>query len=332
MPRSKPAAATYCILWGSEFHSDCSTTTTSGPSQQPLFSRYAVESEHRRYPSSIYPDLELRDVDSGFVHVRCPMTQESFNLHGHADSLVIAVDGACPHNGNGATASGIGVYFGLGNENNLSARIPYDLAGFAGHTNNRAEIYAAITALKIAQDLCDQGSKAKYKSIVIKSDSAYVVESVGGGRNGEQAHISKWISNDFRSVNNKPVKNLMLWSELGHELIDLRKMGVSVQFWHVPRHMNRDADKLANDALREQCWLDPEWMERKDRNISLASQYWWGWHEARALSKEMALLQVLRRVGGCQGNCGDARTYLSMAVEPRSTHTYEVDIANHRSL
>ncbi|KAF3810078.1 hypothetical protein GCG54_00002529, partial [Colletotrichum gloeosporioides] len=265
--------------------------------------RYAVESEHCRYPSSIYPDLELRDFDSGFVHVRCPMTQESFNLHGHADSLVIAVDGACPHNGHGATASGIGVYFGPGNGNNLSARIPDELAGFAGHTNNRAEIYAAIVALKIARDLCDsQGAKAKYKSIVIKSDSAYVVESVGGGRNGEQAHILKWISNGFLSVKNKPVKNLMLWSELGHELVCLRKMGVSVQFWHVPRHLNRDADKLANDALREDCWLNLELVERNDRNISVASQYWWGLHEAHALSKEMALLlltdmmEVVKRV------------------------------------
>ncbi|KAH9240294.1 hypothetical protein K456DRAFT_1930854 [Colletotrichum gloeosporioides 23] len=297
VPRSKPAAATYCILWGSEFHSDCSTTTTSGPSQQPLFSRYAVESEHRRYPSSIYPDLELRDVDSGFVHVRCPMTQESFNLHGHADSLVIAVDGACPHNGNGATASGIGVYFGPGNGNNMSARIPDELSGFAGHTNNRAEIYAAIVALKIARDLFDsQGARAKCKSIVVKSDSAYVVESVGGGRNGEQAHILKWISNGFRSVKNKPVKNLMLWSELGHELVYLRKMGFSVQFWHVPRHMNRDADKLANEALREECWLNPELVKRKDRDISAASQYWWGSHEARALSKEIELLQFLERL------------------------------------
>lgn len=297
-PRSKPAAAMPCMIrYGTEFHYDCSTTTTSGPSQQPLFGRYPVDPEPRPYSNSIYSNLELRDFDSGFVHVRCPMTRATSNLHGHADYLVIAVDGACPQNGNGAKASAIGIYFGSGNKNNMSARIPDELADLTGHTNNRAEIYAVVAALKIARNLCGGDViEAECKSIVIKSDSAYVVESVGGGRNGEQAHMLKWISNGFLSVKNKPVKNLMLWSELGHELINLCNMGVSVQFWHVPRHMNQDADKLANDALREECWLDPELVKRKDRNIAAASQYWWGSHEARALSKEIALLQFLERL------------------------------------
>ncbi|KAJ3952242.1 hypothetical protein N0V92_011333 [Colletotrichum tropicale] len=231
------------------------------------------------------PRIELRDSKSGFVHARCGIRN-----HAHSDSLVIAVDGACPRNGTGATTSSIGVYFGPGNENNLSAKIPDELAGFSGHTNNRAEIYAAIAGLKIARTLCEKrGQRAEKRSvkaalerkwivrpngnpdrlnhIVIKSDSAYVVSAVGAGDMGEDAHLKKWILNNFQTAKKETVKNMMLWSELGHEIIHLYQMGVTVQFWHVPRHMNRDADKLANDALRKRLWLRPEWVIGKYRDF-----------------------------------------------------------------
>lgn len=79
--------------------------------------------------------------------------------------------------------------------------------------------------------------------------------------------MKKWIYNKFLTAKKQTVKNMMLWSELGHEIIHLHQMGVTVQFGLVTRHMNRDADKLANDALREGLWLRPEWVIGKYRDF-----------------------------------------------------------------
>ncbi|KAF0321701.1 ribonuclease H-like protein [Colletotrichum asianum] len=228
--RPNISAAPYSIADGKDFVFGCAVPMNIDKDLRlrPIFGRFPpLPWWHPNDPDCIRPKysilrlgprIELRDSNSGFVHARCGLRN-----HAHSDSLVIAVDGACPRNGTGATTSSIGVYFGPGNENNLSAKIPDELAGFSGHTNNRAEIYAAIAGLKIARTLCERrgqrpekrsvkaalerkwivrpnGNPDRLNHIVIKSDSAYVVSAVGAGDMGEDAHLKKWILNNFQTA------------------------------------------------------------------------------------------------------------------------------------
>ncbi|KAF5525053.1 Ribonuclease H1 [Colletotrichum aenigma] len=196
--------------------------------------------------------IELFDGQTGFTHMCSPSSQHS----GHEDPLVIAIDGACPGNGTiRATKSGYGVFFAPGNPKNMAARIPNHLLEGAKHTNNIAEITSAISALHGAtivarggiQRYTDavkhgdvrkpSGEPQKLRHVVVKSDSEYVVKSIAGGKKGEPPYIAKWETNGFRTAG-------------GGAYIDkLREMGVTVQFWHVRRELNKDADRLANEGL-----------------------------------------------------------------------------------
>lgn len=83
-------------------------------------------------------------------------------------------------------------------------------------TNNRAELTGAIEALKRIQ-------KFDYKSTIIYSDSKYVVNGATG--------------------KNKNTKNLDLWKKL-------EKYNNEYYTWkHIPREQNKEADRIANEAL-----------------------------------------------------------------------------------
>lgn len=65
--------------------------------------------------------------------------------------LVVYVDGACSHNGKGASKAkgGYGVYYGPGDCRNVSRPLP----SHENQTNNRAELYAVIYAMKTTLDV-----------------------------------------------------------------------------------------------------------------------------------------------------------------------------------
>jgi ribonuclease HI len=169
------------------------------------------------------------------------------------------VDGACPGNGtNHAVKSACGVYFGPLNgpdttygQTNLAWRIP-DKPGYR-HTSQRAELHAALGALAAAkryvvnggQWLCSRCSwDGPVNRVVIKSDSAYLVNSMG-------LYLQNWVSNGWRTATNAPVKNRHLWEDMMDQVTDLEDWGAVVQFWHVRRERNREADELANIGLEE---------------------------------------------------------------------------------
>ncbi|KAI1125898.1 ribonuclease H-like protein [Nemania abortiva] len=202
-------------------------------------------------------DLEIAGF-YGFRHVRCPLASTRPCAHCgrrglHVDSLVVAVDGACPGNGTqDATKSAYGVFFGSNSMDNLACRVP-DTSGYS-HTSQRAELSAAIAAIKASLRFIFNGGQwdctscptpCKVVHLVIKSDSAYLV-------NGITTHIEKWRQNKWRTTKGADVKNQDLWRRLDDLIISLHDMtGAVVDFWHVPRHENEDADALANLGLRE---------------------------------------------------------------------------------
>ncbi|KAK7951091.1 uncharacterized protein PG986_006819 [Apiospora aurea] len=193
----------------------------------------------------------------GFHQVRCPSGVIS---EFHLDSLIIAVDGACPGNGSPkATRSGGGIYFGDGMptnttccdyKSNLAFSVP-DHPKYP-HTSQRAELHAAIGALIKARFYVKHGRQYRcgdkcakpcaVKHIVLKTDSAYLVDGI-------TRHIQSWRYNGWRKSNGKEVRNRWLWAWLEGLVEEYKAEGVGVDFWKVPRELNREADKLANIGL-----------------------------------------------------------------------------------
>lgn len=83
----------------------------------------------------------------------------------------IYTDGAVTNNGYANCSGGIGVYFGPGNENNLSEKFKQ-----LPCTNQRAEVYAIIRALEIA--IHDELHLDSHIKIIIYSDSMYAMNVI----------------------------------------------------------------------------------------------------------------------------------------------------------
>lgn len=99
--------------------------------------------------------------------------------------------------------------------------------------------------------------------VVVVMDSKYVVDAMTDW-------IRRWRANGFRNARGAPVVN----SESLKALDDMVSRLfydhlVNVCFWHVPREYNRDADKLAAEALRlgrrKNLHLDSDLDELTDR-------------------------------------------------------------------
>lgn len=103
--------------------------------------------------------------------------------------IVIYADGACSGN---PGPGGYGIIIrdnGEGKEMSGSE---------SATTNNRMELRAVIEALKTVQEP---------RAIRIVTDSQYVVK-------GSTEYIHKWLGNNWRTANRKPVANRDLWEEL----------------------------------------------------------------------------------------------------------------------
>jgi len=197
------------------------------------------------------------------MHARCPLSSSKACRCGryacHMDSLIVAVDGACPGNGtDAAVTSACGVFFGDyideydNGQENLAWRVADEPS--VAHTSQRAELHAAIGSLRAAAIYAQDGgqwpcevpnhchSPCPITQLIIKSDSAYLVNGITGS-------IEKWASNGWKTSKKTPVKNRDLWESLLDELAEYKALGVSVGFWHVPRGENTEADRLANLGL-----------------------------------------------------------------------------------
>jgi len=215
-----------------------------------------------KFPSSIHEQkgfISVADLEvelETFLHVRCPNANhecpECTRNIGHIDSLIVAVDGACRGNGTAAAqTSACGVFLSRRDDTlNRYWRVNEQYGN--PHTNQRAELHAAIGGIDIAMDYvreggqiyCDNhsGPPCTVKHLVIKSDSAYVV-------NGITDYVKKWQVNGWRNARGEPVVNQDLWRFLLDRVNEVNNWDAVVSFWHVKRADNQDADYLANFAL-----------------------------------------------------------------------------------
>ena len=91
-----------------------------------------------------------------------------------ANGIIVAVDGACRNNGYSNARAAYGVYFNIYSKFNKAG-----LLDEGPMTNQRAEITAEIEASKLCYQMLNTPDfPQKIKQLVIKSDSAYLVNSM----------------------------------------------------------------------------------------------------------------------------------------------------------
>jgi len=130
----------------------------------------------------------------------------------HTDKATAYIDGASKGN---PGSSSIGVLLTDSNG------IVHKIKGYIGIlTNNQAEYHALITALKAAK-------KLKESHLTIYTDSQLLANQI----------------NNIWRVRNPQIKTL--YKEAIELISTFKKIGIN----HIPRSLNQEADKLANEAL-----------------------------------------------------------------------------------
>lgn len=148
--------------------------------------------------------------------------------------LRIYTDGSSLKNGRALASAGVGVYFGPGDNRNVSE----PLKG-SRQTNQRAELTAILRALDIAP---------RHRDVTIFTDSQYAIKCV-------TLWYIKWQRNKWQTSDNKPVENKDLVESIRVKIEERNELKVRTLFEWVKGHNsdpgNEAADRLAvNGAQR----------------------------------------------------------------------------------
>ena len=118
-----------------------------------------------------------------------------------------------------------------------------EMAGFMpGTTNNRMELFAAISALGALKTSCD---------VQLYSDSAYLVNAF------EQHWIDHWQRNGWKTAGGKPVENQDLW-RLFLTLMKRHQISFHKVKGHSNHPENNRCDELARGQIQEYLRLNPD--------------------------------------------------------------------------
>ncbi|GAB1314535.1 hypothetical protein MFIFM68171_04745 [Madurella fahalii] len=179
-------------------------------------------------PAELFPATDMgRGPNSRFVSSNDPK------------KVLVYADGACANNGHAKPQAGWAVVYGPVNavSGRLEDKGPFGLPSVA--TSNRAELRAAIAVLR----LCDWRGDG-FDTIVIATDSAYVVDGAAGWAKG-------WFRNGWKTRIDGDVKNKDLWELLLGEVERWKDRGLRVALWRIPTEKNRDADGAAKEAAKK---------------------------------------------------------------------------------
>lgn len=162
----------------------------------------------------------------------CAYSADKLNNKWCNPDYYVYTDGACSNNGKENALAGIGIFFGINDNRNISKKIE------GKQTNNRAELSAIIETYYIIENDVLNGKK-----ITIVSDSEYAIKCVSSY--GEKCYKKDWKLDI-------PNKDLV---KIAYEIY---KDKLNVQFIHIKAHTNNtdihsfgndNADKLANMAI-----------------------------------------------------------------------------------
>lgn len=199
------------------------------------------------FPSRFEPPLPTSHPTGLFPPTGMVRSQTiRFISRNDRNKVLVYTDGACSNNGQLEPRAGWAIVCAPpGNDNEfyrggVSGRLE-DKGPFGDDnvaTSNRAELRAAIGALRV----CDWQNEG-YHSIVIATDSSYVVDGATGWAKG-------WVRNGWKTRNRDKVKNRDLWEVLLGEVERWKDQGMTVELWKIPRELNGDADTAAKRAAQ----------------------------------------------------------------------------------
>ncbi|KAF7299493.1 Ribonuclease H-like protein [Mycena indigotica] len=153
-------------------------------------------------------------------------------------TLAIYIDGACFDNGTPNSLGGVGFVFNaIPQQGTVSFALEKEgpVGNVHQHTNNRAELRAAIAALEF------RAWYMAFNKLVLITDSEYVA-------NGATTWIRTWAAQGWNTTASKSVANRDLWEKLILEMKQYADGGCDVSFWAVPREWNQQADQAAKDG------------------------------------------------------------------------------------
>ena len=193
----------------------------SGAQYKSFTSRQEAESFIGIKPPSVvdpwYKDSGSKKLDSS-SKTKDPKPFSSSSSSSKEGPTIVYVDGAAPNNGK-ATIAGIGVHFPGNPDKDISEVLKYP-----PYTNNRAEVYAVIKALKITDG-----------DIIVYSDSQYVINT-----------MTIWLNKRIREG----------WSCLNADLFKkLYELSVNrnIEYRYVKGHSGDEGNEIADSLAVQAC-------------------------------------------------------------------------------
>ena len=138
--------------------------------------------------------------------------------------VTIYTDGACSGNPGPGGWGAVLMYNGVEKEMSGAEK---------DTTNNRMELFAAISALRALKEPCE---------VDLYSDSQYLCNAINEG------WLFDWKQKNWRNANKKEVKNVDLWEEL-ITLMGLHRITFIKVKGHADNAYNNRCDKLATSAI-----------------------------------------------------------------------------------
>lgn len=153
------------------------------------------------------------------------------------DPILIYTDGACSNNGYSGACAGIGIFFGMNDDRNVSEKIE------GKQTNNVAELLALLRAGMIMKKELDD------KNIIhIYSDSQYAIRCVT--TYGEKLEKKDWKNGSKKIPNLELVKKTYLFYK-PYSTISFKYIKAHTSLRDKHSIGNSYADKLAQNAIRK---------------------------------------------------------------------------------
>jgi len=202
------------------------------------------------YKNAIYKKFDTREEAQNFIqpnsknqnidHVSQRNISSFFDpIHSKKNEIIdfnpeyyVYTDGACSNNGKDNALAGIGIFFGIDDDRNVSKKID------GKQSNNTAELSAIIETYSIIENDIING-----KQIIIVSDSEYAIKCASSY--GEKCFKKGWVED----IPNK---------ELVKVVYNMYNGKPNIRFMHVKAHTdntdihsfgNSNADRLANISI-----------------------------------------------------------------------------------
>ncbi|EGC48103.1 RNase H domain-containing protein [Histoplasma capsulatum var. duboisii H88] len=217
---------------------------TNLPGAPGLTSERPTDVDGKEYPPGLGPvppgavdgfdPNVLLDPTTGKLKYRSPHEKVPTKQQpGRPGPLKIYTDGSSLRNGSMGAKAGVGVYFGPGDERNVSE----PLKG-SRQTNQRAELTAIIRALDIAP---------RHRDVTIFTDSKYAINCV-------TVWFVNWQRNKWMTAQDKPVENKDLIQSILLKIEERTLLNVKTLFEWVRGHSqnpgNEAADRLAVNGAK----------------------------------------------------------------------------------